>query len=398
MKKFLLSLAALAVGVAANAADYYLIGGFNGYKEADATAKFVEAADGTYTLDYEGTLTSGFKINDGTWTNNNANWGGNAVLTLGEVYNLDLGGSSGNIPLDADVVNPHLVFNPTASTLIVTGQSQEAVYSYGIHGDVFGVSSWSTENMTEENGKWVLANKTVVAGGFGVKKMAANGAQVDWISSDGAAAVVLDTAMPCKVEGTNWTIGAGTYTFTFDPEAMTLTVTGEGGGDDPEPVYVTTLYIIGEPAGGWAPNVGEKLEGSEGVFTYNADFSAVTYFGFATELAESAQDWDTLNAHRYGSALNDEGADTYTLVGAGTYDMGYPNATSWNLPAGKYTFTIDTNAKTLKVDGTAGVADIEAAEDVPAVYYNLQGVRVANPANGLFLEVRGNQVRKVAPG
>ena len=44
----------------------------------------------------------------------------------------------------------------------------------------------------------------------------------------------------------------------------------------------------------------------------------------------------------------------------------------------------------------SGVECIEAVaeEETPAVYYNLQGVRVANPANGIFIRVQGNKVTK----
>lgn len=44
---------------------------------------------------------------------------------------------------------------------------------------------------------------------------------------------------------------------------------------------------------------------------------------------------------------------------------------------------------------TTGIDDIEAEGNVAPVYYNLQGVRVANPENGLFIEVRGNKAVKV---
>ncbi len=45
--------------------------------------------------------------------------------------------------------------------------------------------------------------------------------------------------------------------------------------------------------------------------------------------------------------------------------------------------------------GTVGVADVAADAEAPAVYYNLQGVRVENPAEGLYIRVRGNKVEKV---
>lgn len=44
---------------------------------------------------------------------------------------------------------------------------------------------------------------------------------------------------------------------------------------------------------------------------------------------------------------------------------------------------------------TDGISDIEIDSNAAPVYYNLQGVRVANPENGLFIEVRGNKAVKV---
>lgn len=41
------------------------------------------------------------------------------------------------------------------------------------------------------------------------------------------------------------------------------------------------------------------------------------------------------------------------------------------------------------------VAGIELDETEAPVYYNLQGVRVSNPENGIFIEVRGNNARKI---
>ena len=41
------------------------------------------------------------------------------------------------------------------------------------------------------------------------------------------------------------------------------------------------------------------------------------------------------------------------------------------------------------------VESIEYGSDAPAVYYNLQGVEVANPQNGIYIERRGNVARKV---
>lgn len=43
----------------------------------------------------------------------------------------------------------------------------------------------------------------------------------------------------------------------------------------------------------------------------------------------------------------------------------------------------------------ADVTDVEIDENAPAEYYNLQGVRVANPTTGLYIRRQGNSVSKV---
>ena len=44
---------------------------------------------------------------------------------------------------------------------------------------------------------------------------------------------------------------------------------------------------------------------------------------------------------------------------------------------------------------STGIDEIEAAENAPVEYFNLQGVRVANPENGLYIRRQGNKVTKV---
>lgn len=46
-------------------------------------------------------------------------------------------------------------------------------------------------------------------------------------------------------------------------------------------------------------------------------------------------------------------------------------------------------------DGSSAIYDVEIEDtDAPAVYYNLQGVQVANPENGIYIVRRGNKVTK----
>lgn len=76
---------------------------------------------------------------------------------------------------------------------------------------------------------------------------------------------------------------------------------------------------------------------------------------------------------------------------------------TWTMPAD----ATDTNVTVRNTNGChiyfitvddgqgAGIAGIEADDNAPAVYYNLQGVEVANPANGLYIKKQGNKATKV---
>ena len=44
---------------------------------------------------------------------------------------------------------------------------------------------------------------------------------------------------------------------------------------------------------------------------------------------------------------------------------------------------------------TSGIADITVDENAPVEFFNLQGVRVANPENGLYIRRQGNKATKV---
>lgn len=54
--------------------------------------------------------------------------------------------------------------------------------------------------------------------------------------------------------------------------------------------------------------------------------------------------------------------------------------------------------KNVKFDITSGIVGIEAVDNGEAVYYNLQGVRVANPENGLYIVVKNGKSTKVMMG
>lgn len=75
---------------------------------------------------------------------------------------------------------------------------------------------------------------------------------------------------------------------------------------------------------------------------------------------------------------------TYNLVSGNYYNF-YTNGTKWRLKSFSFTPSADQSA----------ITEIAADENAPVEYFNLQGMRVENPANGLFIKRQGSKVSKV---
>lgn len=74
----------------------------------------------------------------------------------------------------------------------------------------------------------------------------------------------------------------------------------------------------------------------------------------------------------------------YNLTAGNVYNF-YTNGTKWRLRSFSFTPSGDQSA----------ITDINVDENAPVEYFNLQGMRVENPANGLFIKRQGNKATKV---
>ncbi|MBQ9076955.1 MAG: hypothetical protein IJY31_03830, partial [Muribaculaceae bacterium] len=59
--------------------------------------------------------------------------------------------------------------------------------------------------------------------------------------------------------------------------------------------------------------------------------------------------------------------------------------------AEKFTFAVEIPTGVENIESSVA----EKAIDAPVEYYNLQGVKVKNPSNGIYIKVQGNKVSKV---
>lgn len=154
----------------------------------------------------------------------------------------------------------------------------------------------------------------------------------------------------------------------------------------PKPQGFTDVYVRGD-MNGWGTDDMWKMKTTDGktyTFTCYGDTKITANTGF--KLADA--NWGDIN---YG-------------IG-GKANIGVPE--KWNYNAnnsslssdfeGTITLTIPgkRQAATVLFTRGAGVSDIVVdGADAPAEYYNLQGVRVANPGAGLYLVRRGTTVTK----
>lgn len=67
------------------------------------------------------------------------------------------------------------------------------------------------------------------------------------------------------------------------------------------------------------------------------------------------------------------------------------NTVTFNVEGGR----VDINSINVNDPVVTGVEDVTVDENAPVEYYNLQGVRVANPENGIYIRRQGSKVSKV---
>ena len=155
--------------------------------------------------------------------------------------------------------------------------------------------------------------------------------------------------------------------------------------------YPEKLYLIGS-FNSWATadkTYALNKTANEGEYLISVTFNGQTYFSVLTN---PAADWGSVGTRYVPEGNQDKTINDLTA----TYNAIVGDNGAWILPAGAYYLLLDINNLTLKVSTDDPTAIDEVAADNAAVeYYNLQGVKVANPENGIFIKKQGNKVAKV---
>ena len=273
-------------------------------------------------------------------------------------------------------------------------------------------------------------------------------------NSKGAFEVKKDGTAVGTIEGTG--VGAGTITWTGNVtgefelvavkqvrfSSIVFTV-GEGGSDpnpDPDPTpdagnleetflngnlgdFTVDNKVVAEGWDGWRANTrtplcaiansyvnGDNLAAESWLVSpevklgSNASLTFEHAFGFHFPTAQdeftvvriqaNGGEWEALTMTNFP----EKGSGNWTGWAANDFDLSAYNGKTVKVA---FCYKNDGNQsvaweiRNFALKSTSGIADITVDENAPVEYFNLQGVRVANPENGLYIRRQGNKATKV---
>ena len=206
------------------------------------------------------------------------------------------------------------------------------------------------------------------------------------------------------VETSNATLATstdtGTYFFTIDGEvAGNLAETATYGFLPLTDKNAT--FTAGKLTAPAAYGIVIKAADEAGYFTMTDTFGRFlgmddehpTSFQLYTEVNEGCY-WTIAIAADGKATIYNEFGDATVCKSKGTNGSFYTTVAPCNIN-GKEEGTDYILPTLYIVDGTSAAATIEADFNAPVEYYNLQGIRVANPENGIFIRRQGNKATKV---
>ncbi len=139
------------------------------------------------------------------------------------------------------------------------------------------------------------------------------------------------------------------------------------------------------------------------------DFAGEKYIGFTSTVVTNQA--DVTEDHQFDIVKKNSSMDYNSMELAwsfpGNFDFGNHNATTKQAPM-DYMANADGSgsiyvyvpgagiaAYTIKKVSSSGIEETLINENAPVEYYNLQGLKVINPANGIYIRVQGGKASKI---
>ena len=128
------------------------------------------------------------------------------------------------------------------------------------------------------------------------------------------------------------------------------------------------------------------------IMTADGKYAVGYMFGFDNEEVTKVK-WPLVYGNGYSTVLRlDEATYGYKYYASIEFTGAYEDG-NW-LPD-SYFLTFSFNAPKAADGDQSGVVSVEEVENAPVEYYNLNGQRVANPSNGIFIRKQGSKTSKV---
>lgn len=167
----------------------------------------------------------------------------------------------------------------------------------------------------------------------------------------------------------------------WDPANVTILVTGDVDTSNPA-LWITGSFCDWSNPGEGA-SVAMDLDGD--IYTATVDFGAPES---PVEFKIAGSGWSP----QY--CFTQEDADAGTEWNGAAYVLVQNGQNIKTSLTGVQNITFNIATMTISAGEGSGVEGVEVEENVAPVYYNLQGVKVANPENGVYVVVRGAKVSK----
>lgn len=353
--------------------DLYLTGGdITNWSNTNADYRF-SLENGNYVL-RASDISGEFKIAEGFTPDWRQQYGGPTAMSNGQTYtlsetggNMTLGSQSGITELTFDKSTKQLTIGSVAGSV----QGKEFYLAGSING-------WASDNndykFTENNGIYTL-NIGRLTGEFKIVTK-------DWAYQFGTSSIInygQPYSLVFATNGNNMMLEEAVgqnVTIVFDSRNMTVEVTG-----------IDTLYLVGA-FNDWAVSEIYAFSHENGVYTLTTgDFSGefkIVNRDWTTQLGSNSPNPFDLD-HHYALKEADPKGDNITF-------NGLPSRA-----ASRVRLTLIADGTPDPDDNpTTGIESIAPDQSQqPVEYYNLQGIRVDRPANGIYVRRQGDRVEKV---
>lgn len=202
-----------------------------------------------------------------------------------------------------------------------------------------------------------------------------------------------------SISGYKWDYNAEKELASYDT-SVTTELVNNGDGSYTFPNFMNSGYPVTFKFNKRnADNEGSEVEITSKTDIYGEGYEDYPYLlspeGDALELSFTSQDNQVVDLY-----------DPYITVGSGEYGAivyGYPEGPNWRYWAYMSLTGYDAADNDVYLDlefffdkySDSAVNEISVDNNAPVEYYNMSGVRVENPSNGLFIRRQGGDVKKV---